>query len=241
MKKVLIILAILLCITLGGGIIWANNSADKTGPNIIFPAGEITYEEGNKEALLEGVIATDNVDGDVSDSIRVNGVFPNTAGDKANILYVAKDKSNNISKTTREVVFIAKDVEESSMIIDEDMQEESTVAEPIAEPTAMPEISVTPGASVTPAPSITPAAAGGAPVITLTDSEVTVRRGASVNRLVYVQSITDDKDDRSELYRGIQIIGEVDTTTVGEYELIYYVVDSDGNRSNEAEMVIIVE
>lgn len=235
MKRFLIILAILLCILLGGGIIWFNGMKDKTGPEITFPTEEITYEEGNKEVLLEGVTATDDVDGDVSDSVRVNGIFPNATGSKANVLYVAKDKNNNISKATREVIYSVGNVEETNATSD-DTEEETTVtqAEQVSEPIITPEVSVALELS------ITPVAEAGAPQITLSDSEITISRGTSINRLIYVQDITDDQDDRNALYRGIQIAGEVDTTTPGEYELIYHVVDSDGNRSNEAKLTVIV-
>ena len=69
---------------------------------------------------------------------------------------------------------------------------------------------------------------------------VEIERGAEFNRLSYVQDITDDQDSREELYRGIQISGEVDTNTPGEYILEYYVSDSDGNNSNTAQLRVTV-
>ena len=75
----------------------------------------------------------------------------------------------------------------------------------------------------------------------LTQYSVEVERGAELNRLGYVQDITDDKDSRDELYQGIQISGEVDTNTPGEYMLEYYVVDSDGNTSNTAQLKVTVK
>lgn len=68
-----------------------------------------------------------------------------------------------------------------------------------------------------------------------------MERGADFNELSYVQDISDDKDSRDELYQGIQISGEVDTNTPGEYTLEYHAVDSDGNNSNAAQLKVTVK
>lgn len=63
-----------------------------------------------------------------------------------------------------------------------------------------------------------------------------------MNRIAFVESITDDKDAKESLFRQIQITGDdLDVNTAGTYVLTYYVVDSDGNRSNEADLTITVE
>ena len=80
-----------------------------------------------------------------------------------------------------------------------------------------------------------------APVITLTDKELTISRGSGFTALKYVENITDDKDDRKRLNNNIEIKGHVDTSTSGEYVLTYFVTDSDGNRSNEAELKVTVQ
>jgi len=239
-KKGFVILTIFLCIIIAAGIFWANSLNDKIGPQLSFPEGVLSYEEGNHSLLLEGVTAFDDVDGDVSSSIRISGIFPTSSGDKANVLYVAKDSSNNVSKASREVLYVAKNSEATTTSDDvtqsDDTQEETGVqVEQVAKPT------VTPKASATPAVSTTPVVDEGAPVITLTDSEVTLSRGASINRLVYVENITDDKDERNDLFRAIQISGDVDTATPGVYEVLYHVVDSDGYRSNVAILIVTVQ
>ena len=48
-------------------------------------------------------------------------------------------------------------------------------------------------------------------------------------------------DDRSWLFQHIQVAGEVNSYTPGVYEMIYYVIDSDGNQSNEAKLTVTVE
>ena len=82
----------------------------------------------------------------------------------------------------------------------------------------------------------------GSPQIKLTQNRVTIAKGQSVNRISFVESITDDKDDKDTLWKQIQIVGdEFDSTTSGTYEQIYYVVDSDGNKSNEAKLTVVVQ
>ena len=65
--------------------------------------------------------------------------------------------------------------------------------------------------------------------------------GSDFNVLSYVKEITDDVDDRSWLFQHIQVSGEVNTYIPGVYQLIYYVIDSDGNQSNEALLTVTVE
>jgi hypothetical protein len=80
-----------------------------------------------------------------------------------------------------------------------------------------------------------------APYITLTKESDTVARWAIIDLLAYVDDIVDDKDERYVLFQQIIINGGVNTAVVGEYEVIYYVVDSDGNKSNDGRLVIVVE
>ena len=65
--------------------------------------------------------------------------------------------------------------------------------------------------------------------------------GTSVDRLSYVKEITDDSDNVYDLWTKIQITGTLDVFTAGTYECTYYVVDSDGNISNQAVLKYIVE
>ena len=56
--------------------------------------------------------------------------------------------------------------------------------------------------------------------------------GASFQYMDYIESISDDKDETNELYRKIYLTGEVNTSQAGNYEISYYVTDSDKNQSN---------
>ena len=81
-----------------------------------------------------------------------------------------------------------------------------------------------------------------APRIKLSTNRVTIKKGESINRISYVESVTDDKDSKETLYKRIEISGDTfDKDTPGTYEQTYYIVDTDGNRSNEAKLTIVVQ
>lgn len=85
---------------------------DRTAPVISLEGkNTMVYTEGEDyEVLLEDIIAEDNIDGDVSDSLRVSNIYV-VSKDKAVVVYVAKDLSNNIAKLKREVRYVAAKTE----------------------------------------------------------------------------------------------------------------------------------
>ena len=239
MRKVLIAVMALICLGVGAGTVWLYISEDRQGPEITIPDSMISYQEGSEyDALLEGITAFDEVSGDVTDSLRIEGIFPSIDYKTAEVIYVAKDNLNNITKKSRIVTYVPKaDTVNSQVSLDDENEivDSPVNSEMTNEETEMPSATVSPEAVLTETPK------PGAPQITLTDSEVTVQRGTAVNRLIYVKDITDDKDDRQELFRNIQIEGDINTAIAGSYELTYYVVDSDGNKSNQEKLIVIVQ
>lgn len=98
-KKIAFVLT-LACVALGVAIGKEYTAKDHTGPEINFSNTELEYSRNmDDEELLEDVIAIDKVDGDVSDTAVVEAVY--TDKDAVSITYVARDKSNNITKRTR--------------------------------------------------------------------------------------------------------------------------------------------
>ena len=85
-------------------------SKDRTAPVISFNGkNTLTYTEGDSyDVLLEGLTAEDDVDGDVTDTIRISNIHPVGKG-KAVVIYVAKDSANNIGKLKREVKYKEKE------------------------------------------------------------------------------------------------------------------------------------
>ena len=80
-----------------------------------------------------------------------------------------------------------------------------------------------------------------APVLTLKSDRVEIAAGDDLYLVSLVEDITDNKDERYKLFRNIEIFGEYDKNTPGEYELEYVVTDSDGNRSIPKTLKLIVK
>ena len=235
MKKGLTVIMAVICLALAAVYVVINLAEDDQPPQIEIQEQDLTYTEGESwDVLLQGVTANDNRDGDVTDSLLVENVYPVPEAGVATVVYVARDDSNNIAKASRTVTYAAGDGTAAAPAAAAEDGQTASVPEATAAPTATPE--------PTPTEEAEEDLPEGSPRITLTTDEDTVEAGKSVNRIEYVESIEDDKDDENDLWRSIQIAGdELDTDTPGTYELIYYVIDSDGNRSNEARLTITVE
>ena len=68
---------------------------------ISFGENAVSYEEGMDESLLlQGVVAMDEKDGDVSDSLLVEKIA-GTNGKEVIVTYVARDSANNVGKASR--------------------------------------------------------------------------------------------------------------------------------------------
>lgn len=101
-KKKLTIFMTLLCVVLLAVCAVLYVSEDRQGPEIRIPDGSVDYAQGDDtEVLLSGVTAADARDGDVSDTLRVVQVTDMSSLNYVVVTYVAKDRSNNITKTDR--------------------------------------------------------------------------------------------------------------------------------------------
>ena len=242
-KKGLFILLGLICIAVVGGSGALFITRDKTGPKIIVSEDrEIAYgTDSDKTVLLDGVTAIDEKDGDVSDSLRVESVQNNEDG-SLEVTYSAVDDSNNVTKLTCKVETL------NQKNSDEDAQEETTEAseenqEENQENTQQDEEDKEAQnqeeanqEEVDDSNSDTDAAIAalpeGSPQLRLSTHQVDLQVGASFQYVDYIESISDDKDETNELYRKIYLTGEVNTSQAGNYEISYYVTDSDKNQSN---------
>lgn len=235
MKKGLVAMLLLACAALLAGNVVVYIGEDRNGPEITVPQEEITYVAGSDtSALLNGVTAADDRDGDVTSTVTVESIIPNEDQTGASVVYVAKDSKNNVTKATRLISYAA----DAGQAAAQQAAQEAAAADQTA---ASGEDAQTADDGAAQNEAAIAALPAESPRFYLTQYSVEVERGAELNRLGYVQDITDDKDSRDELYQGIQISGEVDTNTPGEYMLEYYVVDSDGNTSNTAQLKVTVK
>ena len=247
--KITLLLAVVAALLIGANA-FVMLSEDDNAPTINLPSGTAQYTEGMTDSeLLEGVTATDDRDGDVSDSIRVGEILRSGDGSQVTVVYVARDSKDNIAQASR----IMQTSAVSTQPAPENVQEESEPEDNTGEETAaQPE---------TPEPTEAPvennqedanelgraeneaaiaALPDGAPRMYLTEYAVSIPVGTEFNSLGYVEDIQDDLDNRDELFTKIQITGNVDITTPGTYELFYYVIDNDGNTSNQARLSVTV-
>ena len=82
---------------------------------------------------------------------------------------------------------------------------------------------------------------GGEPVIRLTSSGTTISKGEIFDPHSFIHSVYDDRDSKEYLYNSLVVKGSYDLTRVGHYRLQMYIVDSEGNESNKAEFLLVVE
>lgn len=102
MQKRIILFLLAVCIVLAGYVTGTRLKVDSIGPEIIFEDKIVYREEMDKNELLEDVKAHDETDGDVSDSLMIESIYPIDDG-KVVVVYVAKDSKNNITKAKREL------------------------------------------------------------------------------------------------------------------------------------------
>lgn len=251
MKKGILAGLIVLCLALFAGTAAVMVTGDRKGPEIAVPSGaDVTYEEGSDTALLlEGVTATDDRDGDVTDSVIIENIFPNDDRTGASVIYAAKDSHNNVTKVTRRVNYKAAgdatapeentETDGSDAAPAENAEAEGSDAAPAAEEAqqndtegvkneanAKMEIEALPSKS---------------PRMYLNTYETTVKAGSELDKISYIKEITDDADSQKTLFAEIQVDGEVDTATPGDYTLTYHVTDSNGNQSNMAVLTVHVQ
>lgn len=113
-KKILMLLLGLIC-ALGGTLsVYLYTNTDREGPRIQLVVDDILYHENEDiSILLEGVTAVDDVDGDVTDSLIVEAIYPSADGTKAKIVYAAMDSSNNVTKKERVVDYVPEETAET--------------------------------------------------------------------------------------------------------------------------------
>ena len=98
MKNKTLIGLLIFALILLGVTIFLLVSGDRNAPEIFANNSDYVYREGDGvEEMLAGVIAVDEEDGDVTDSLIVESV--RKENDKVIIVYVAKDDANNVSKS----------------------------------------------------------------------------------------------------------------------------------------------
>ena len=255
MKKsvLLTIFLVLILIGLSAAAVYTFFVSDRQKPVITIDEKYLEQCDLNdKEAVLKAASAIDNK----SDNVEVVLTDIILLSDNVyKIKYMAKDDAGNIA--TASVSVKRDDIVESTPESNAEQESsnqtetgdesgseaEGQTDEDVTLPESEPENGEqTDGSGEQTVETEAPAEASSeAPVITLTTHDVNMPVGTRFNYLNYIDNITDDVDDYEVLSRRIRLEGTYDTGVVGNYELVYFVVDTDGNRSNLEELTLVVE
>lgn len=238
MKERLLAATILILLGLGISVLIMICIEDKDPPVIHFPKQKIVYTQNDDyKVLLESVTAFDEQDGDVSDSLTVEDIYPNTAADTATVIYAARDSHNNVAKQRLVITYIRQEEEDLPLTKAVDSSQEAATEETEKETQKETEKETKNNSRESAAETVSK----GSPRIILTRKSVVMDEGDDLNRLSFIKSVSDDKDTEEYLSGRIQITGdEFDRNKPGTYKQIFFVIDSDGNKSNEAELIITV-
>lgn len=249
MKQRLITIVLLLgCVAVGAVGVLTYKKQDRTAPVITVSDKKMSYTAGDPyDQLLEGVTATDNKDGDLTDEVFVDRVVP-TSKKKAVVYYGVMDKSNNVGTARKTVTYhgdnnMGSDAEDIAPADNADA-ENATQPDQSADQEQKDADKQQPDQQQADQPDATTddlKANGEKPAMSLTATSETIARGSNFNATSMVKDVADDKDDRDTLFRQLHVDGTYDTTKSGTYELTYYVQDSDGNTSDPITFTLTVQ
>lgn len=73
-----------ICLGMGAGVVYMKSSEDNEGPKITFEEGKDTNytSDMTEEDLLKDVKAQDDRDGDVTESLTVETIYPKNDGNR---------------------------------------------------------------------------------------------------------------------------------------------------------------
>lgn len=244
MKQRLITIVLLLgCVAVGAVGVLTYKKQDRTAPVITVSDKKMSYTAGDPyDQLLEGITATDNKDGDLTDEVFVDRVVP-TSKKKAVVYYGVMDKSNNVGTARKTVTYhgdnnMGSDAED---IAPADNADAENATQPDQSADQEQKDADKQQADQPDATTDDLKANGEKPAMSLTATSETIARESNFNATSMVKDVVDDKDDRDTLFRQLHVDGTYDTTKSGTYELTYYVQDSDGNTSDPITFTLTVQ
>ena len=248
--KTYTVLLILLAAGLGALSFMALKGKDSAAPEITIPDTQITYwEEIPEKALLKGVTAKDDKDGDVSDRIFVDRVIKTPDGKTAIVTYAVMDKAHNVAKENRSLpVERSKKAEDPKDIVKADKAEKDEKKQEDKEDKNAKNDKEETGIY----PSDPKAYGEGRPVIQVKEKTLKVKKGESVNLMACIEHFysPDDDGEKNRSYMASHTSIRIDGTSVGveytpketgEETVEYSTVDQAGNYSVATEMTLVVE
>lgn len=237
MRKTATALLFMSTLALGAACVCSRVFSDRVAPVVSVPTAEITYKEGDPyDVLLVGASAYDNKDGDLSSDVRIYDIAVTGNGYEALVTYAVYDHSNNLGKGSKLVKYIAA-VEEEPQDIEKNTEEATTEVPTTEAPTTE---APTTEKTVEDGFEDPKMESTGNPVLKLSTHELSVDVDGQFTPLNYVEQIIDDKDTQSDLFRNVHYNQDYSLSSDGTYIITYFCIDSDGNKSNEAKLRLIV-
>lgn len=259
-KKLYFLLVVCVIIIFSGCVI-STILTDRKPPEIIISeAGmvdEFTDDMDVKE-LLKGVTAYDEHDGDVTASLSIVNLIVINDRQSIQVTYAASDKRNNMAQKSTKISYSGTRNFINISSAEEDSTKDSTPAGSDAEQTTEPQPPENTEDSTTEPQPPEPSAEGGSgtpvkidkeavnatgiPQIELKYTDYTLHKGGSFTTANALNMVSDTYDDSEDVSNRIVINGleEIDTNTVGDYELEYLVSDKKGNRSEARKLTLHV-
>ena len=110
MKRINVLLLMILAVAVGlftGYHIWVHNRLDTTGPVLTVEEGMLEISVKDREtALMKGIRAVDDRDGDVTASILVESIYGISEDHVTTVTYAAFDRAGNVTKIQRKIRFV---------------------------------------------------------------------------------------------------------------------------------------
>lgn len=105
--RIFVIIFFLFSVAVWGGYgLYERTHTDLTNPVISMDQDSITVSvEGGEEAILEGVTAKDEKDGDLTDKIFIESRSNFIGKGKFTVTFAVADSDNHVSKATRQVIY----------------------------------------------------------------------------------------------------------------------------------------
>ena len=271
LKTILCIATALSVLAFALAIYYTQFYKDVVPPEIRMDADVITVSAADgDEALLRGVTATDNRDGDITGAVLVDGVSQLTGPNAARVRYIVFDAAENAATASRTVVYsdyeaprvfvlqpltynvgdtialrgrvIARDCLEGNITdrIRISSKDLSNRAAGVYHLTIWVMNKLGDVSTVT-VPVIVREDDPAAPVVELKSYLTYLTRGEEFDPKAYFQSYHDSADSRARnYYDHLEVSGEVDTDTPGTYEVVYSATNSDG-LTGQAILTVVVE
>lgn len=235
--------------------------SDREAPKIQMQPMDISYSEGeDTQVLIQGITAYDDRDGEVTDSVLVKEVVALNNGKQAKVVYVARDKSNNISESCRIVDYVKNDESEymplddmyaetlmqdgiygEDSAEDEEITEDAGVEEPseeTAEETSE-EIKETENkeeqskTEEKPKAEEKPADNDKAPKLTLKQSSITLKPGQAIDPMSLIKTKTN--------VTKVTVDGDVNLNIPGTYNMVYTASGTDGKTATANLKIIVAQ